>query len=113
MSVGIENLKKVVDLGIEIEKLTAHFIANGKNWPADLKDMFDHVPALVDDIRVLVAGGAQIPEEFKDLDATEAADLAAYVISKLTVDNAKAQIIIDKSFKLVIAAFELIVAIRA
>lgn len=100
-TLGIENLKKVVDLGIELEKLTAHMIKNGKDWAADMETLFAEVPALIADVQALVAGGAQVPAEFKDLDAAEGVELIGYVSAKLIVDDAKAQAIVVASLKLV------------
>lgn len=97
---GIENLKKVIDLGIELEALTVHFVKNGKDWAKDVGDMFAHVPSLVMEVQAVVAGGAQIPLEIKDLDGQEAIELLAYVSTKLAVDNVKAQAIIAASLQL-------------
>jgi len=97
--VGIENLKKAVDLGIELEKITSHIIKNGKDWMLDFKDLFEHVPVLVADVKAI--DFTQVPVEFKDIDAAEGLELVAYVTSKLVVDDAKAQAIITASLKLV------------
>lgn len=98
---GIDNLKKVIDLGIELEKVGVHVAQNGKDWAKDMKDLFDHVPSLFFQVQALVAGGSQIPLELKDLDSSEAAELFAYVSEKLTVDGEKAQRIVGASIKLV------------
>jgi len=103
MKYGIENLKKVVDLGIEIAAIGEHLIKNGKDYQKNMIDLFGHVPALFTEIQAVVAAGDAIPAEFKDIDAVEAAELVSYVASKLTVEGEKAQKIVEASIDLATA----------
>jgi len=96
---GIENLKKAVDLGIDLEKITSHIVKNKTDWMQDFKDLFEHVPIIVAEVKAMDI--TQVPLEFKDIDAAEGLELIGYVASKLVVDNAKAQAIINASLKLV------------
>jgi hypothetical protein len=91
---GIENLKKVMDLAYDVEQLVIHMVKNGKSWAADIKDIFEHMPSLIMEIKALVDDGKKIPEEFKDLDSEEGAQLVAYMMAKHSVDGTKAQALV-------------------
>lgn len=97
---GIENLKKLIDLGLEIEDLVSKLVKNGANWQNDIPELFAKVPVLIAHVQAIAAAGAQIPLEMKDLDGEEALALVAHVADKLTLDNAKAQAVVKASLKL-------------
>jgi len=98
---GIDNLKKLVDLGIGIQNLAVHMIKNGKNWAADAAELFADLPSLFMEVSALAPQISQIPLEIKDIDPEEGVELIAYVVAKETVSNEKASDIIAASLKLV------------
>jgi len=113
MEMGIDNLKKVVDLGIEVEKVITKAIENGGNLVADGMLAIGEIPTLAKDVQAVIAGWHSVPAEIKDLKEDEAQALVAYVVEKLAVDNTKAVAIINASLKMVFGGIDLIAAIKA
>jgi len=106
---GIENSKKVIDLGLALVDAGVKIAADGKVDTADLQ----HLPGIV---LPLVNSASAIPElgkEWGDLSVAESSELIAYVGTKLALPTEKAQKIAMASLKLGAAGVELIVAIRS
>jgi len=102
---GIDSLKKMVDLGCELEHIGVQVIKNGKNIIADITELVSEIPTLAVQVPAAIAAFPQVPAEFKDLDTQEAAELVAYTVAKLAVDNVKAVAVINASFKLVLGMY--------
>lgn len=107
--VGIENLKAVVDLGLAVVEAGVKISADGKVDAQDLGAVVAVIPA----IPPAIAAGGQIPAELSDLDSEEAAELAAHVMAKLAVDDAKARAVIEASLKVAVAVVGLVKAVKA
>lgn len=113
MSVGITNLKKLVDIGLAVGNFTANLVEGEKvSWAKVLAN----VPSLVFE----VIGSAsvfkevkQIKVEFEDLDDAEKLELVEYVKVKLDVDNAKAKSITIIALELVFKALEIVDVVKA
>jgi hypothetical protein len=114
---GIDNLKKVVDLGCEVEQVVMKVIQNGNNTVANISLLAGALPQLMIDVPAVINGWAQVIPEFKDLDNEESAELVTYVVTKLAVTDVKAQVIIEKAMKLALDMYvdgtELFKAIHA
>lgn len=102
-------LKELVDFVIVGTQVGFDVAKDGKLDLNDLSAIYKLVPYIgpfVGDIK-------NIPSAFKDMDANDAAELLAYVGTKLVVDNAKAQIIIDHSLKIAGKVYEIVVEAKA
>lgn len=112
-TLGIDNLKKVIDLTCELVNVGKKVVANGSNYLGDLTTVVGELPTLSLEVPAMIAAWPQVPAEVKDLDPTEAADLIAYTMAKLTIDNPKAIAIIEASFQLLLAGYKLEKAITS
>jgi hypothetical protein len=95
----------VIDLGISVGK--------GGLGKDDLMTVFSAMPMLIGSIGQAVDGAHLLPAEVQDLSAEEAAELAAFVVAKISVEDEKAKLIVEKSLKLAVSGFELAKAIAA
>lgn len=107
---GIEELKQVVGAVVDVVDLG---VAVGKDGigKEDVVTLFAAMPKLISSIGAGIEGAGKIPAELQDLSVEEAAELAAFVIAKLAVDDAKAKLIVEKSLKVAVAGFDLAKAI--
>lgn len=99
--IGIENLKKVIDLALQLEDMISPLVKKDKDMSRDLPAALMKLPMLFSSIQQVAAAGKAIPAEIKDLDAQEAKELISYVEKKLTLDNAKAQAVVKACLKLI------------
>ena len=104
---GIKETKEVIDAVLGVVKLGQEVLADGKINSQDLSIVLAHAPSLAQSIHAAVDGIDKVLPELKDLDGSEAAELATHVMAKLSIDNAKAMLIAEKSLKTAIAVLEL------
>ena len=101
---GIENLKKSVKDVIEIGMTVAKATADGKiNFSEGVQIAWE-----TKDLYGIVNKWGEIKEEFNDLSEEEMEELKEYVETELEIDNDKVEVVIEKSFALLIAITDLI-----
>lgn len=108
-NVGVKEIRDVLDLIVDGVKVGVEIGKDGKFTADDVTTLFRLIPALgpaFDNIK-------GIPAELKDMDPSEAAELVAHVATRLSLENAKAQAIVEKSLKIAVAIYDLIVTIKA
>jgi hypothetical protein len=76
---------------------------------ADLGLLMQLVPVIGPAVESI---GEVIPEA-KDLSEAEAAELTAYIVAKLVIEDAKARLILEKALGLAVAGFGLYKAVKA
>lgn len=108
-TLGIQGTKSVVHLAIMLVMTVEKAKADGKIDVSDIGLLFNLIPA----IGPGVEGAKAFPKEMSDLSADEVAELSAFVMSELTIDDAKAKLVIEKALKLVGSSVELIAAIKS
>lgn len=108
-TVGIEHLKLIVDLGLAGVEAGVGIAKEGK---IDAQVLADLVPVLMAAPPAIAAIG-EVPAEISDLDESEAADLVAYVMGKLSIDDVKAKAVISASLKCAVAIVALVQAIKS
>lgn len=106
---GIENIKKEVNLCVTLVKIIQQARADGKVDAADLALLMQLVPVIGPAAESL----EKVVPEFKDMDAADGAALTAYVMTSLAVEDTKAAKIVEKSLKLALCLYELEKAITA
>jgi hypothetical protein len=96
---GIENLKRVVLLGIELTKETERTLGNGKfnifksfNFVDEIKDFVEILPLF-----------PTVKEEFKDLDESERTEIILFVRTKLSLENEWAEKLTESGLNLIVA----------
>lgn len=104
---GTKELVDVVDLTLDVAKLGLAVAKDKKVDMADLGLLLSSLPMLIGEGVVAVQGAEQIPAELKDLSPEELSELVAHVMIKLSLDDAKATLVIEKSLKAAAAAYEL------
>lgn len=110
---GIENLKEIVDAGLEIQGLVSDIAKDGKVDLGDLPAIIGRIPSLAAKLPPAIKDANLAIPEAKDLSPEEAGLLASHVISKLAVDSEKAQKIVAESLGVMIAIIKLIRAVKA
>lgn len=106
---GIQNTKAVLHLALMIVSTVDKAKADGKIDAADMGLLFQLIPAVAPG----VAGAGQFPREMADLSVEEVTELSAFVIAELSIDDAKAKLVIEKGLKLVGSALDLLGAIKS
>lgn len=106
---GIKELKELLDLPLSVVSVINQAKADGKIDIMDLGLLLQLVPKL----GPALADDDKIPSELADLDAEEAAELVALIVADLSVSDEKAKQVIDASFKMLVAAFNLVKAVKA
>jgi hypothetical protein len=86
MSVGIEGVKAVIKLAVDLEVAVSKSTADGK---FDVLDIGNFVQPVLD-VPGLIANAGDLVTELKDLSAEESAEVLAYAAS-LQLDGVKAQ----------------------
>ena len=108
MKLGIENLKKIADIGLVLGNFTSSLIEGEKaSWLKVVANLPNLVLGIMGSVSVF-KDLDQIKLEFNDLDDTEKDELVAYIEAKLEVDNAKAKQITVIAFELVFKALEIV-----
>jgi hypothetical protein len=105
---NVQNLKEVLDLALAGVKLVSDAQKDGHIGVEDLGLILNLIP---------VVGPAfdkigEVPAEIGDLSSEEAAELAGYVMAKLTLSDEKARKVIDASFKLLSAGLAMMAAFK-
>jgi hypothetical protein len=108
MSVGIQNLKEVVDLVLVGHKIAVQAQADGKIDFADAALLMQLIPV----VSPALAGIDQVVPEALDLDAAEGVELVAHVAANLAVENEKAKAIIVEALKFAVQGVQLAKAIK-
>lgn len=108
---NIKELKELVDFALDLTQMGLDVAKDKKVDMADLGLVLSSLPKLI-------AGGIagfesidQLPAELKDLSAEEAAELTAHVMAKLSIEDEKAKLILEKSLKTLVCVYELVKAI--
>lgn len=104
-----KNLTEVVDLVLGVVDVVGKAEADGKIGFEDAVLLVQLIPL----ISPAIADIGELPSELADLHADEAAALVAHVMAKLSIEDAKARAVIEKSFGVLIAGFELVQAIKS
>jgi hypothetical protein len=107
MALGIEKLKVAAKL----------LISFGQKIESTSKDGFQIVELFsflgeLSQIPAIFADKDEIVAEFKDLDATERAELVAYIETELTLENKKVEAIIEKSLGVLISILQLVDSLK-
>jgi len=105
----IKNTKEMADLllaGVDV------VVKSKEDGVIDVSDL-QHLFILIPYVQPAVEDAALIPGELMDLDTGEGAELLSKVMAKLSVDSARARLIIEKAAKVVISGLELFAAVRA
>lgn len=103
-----EHLTKLVDLALTGVDVAKKALADGHVGLEDLGLLIALVPA----VGPAIDGIGEVPAELKDLSADEAQALAAHVMAKLVVEDAKARAIVEASLGMVAASLKLAAAIK-
>lgn len=106
---GIQEIKEVIKVVADGAKLG---IQIGHDKAVDMRD----IPAvfkLVQDLPAAIGGISQVPAEISDMDEAESADLIAFTMSELSLEEGKAKIVVEKSLKVLVAVEQLIMALKA
>lgn len=100
---GVDSLKKEIDLGVTLVSIVSQAKKDGKVDAADMALLLQLVPVM----GPAAEGLSEVMPELKDLSTSEAAELVAYVMAKLSLGDAKATKIVEKALKFAVAAYEL------
>lgn len=103
-----KELTEIVDLGLGIISVGEAAMKDGKVDVSDLALLFQLVPL----VAPAIDGMGEIPAEVADLSEQEAADLAAHVMLKLSIGDAHAREVVEKSLKAAAAVYALVKAIK-
>lgn len=106
--VGIEELKSIVSLMIKIANLTGEALSDKKISLDDAALIFKLIPA----IGPAIEGAKDALPELEDLQSEEIAELAAHVMTEISVGDEKAKSILSACLKIAIAAVSLKDAIK-
>lgn len=104
---GIKETTELVDLVVDLAKVIVEATKDGKITVEDATLLFRLIPALGPAFQDV----AKMPAEIKDMDVAEATELVAHVAARLSLDNEKAQAIVEKSLKLAVMIYDLVVTI--
>lgn len=108
--VGTKNISELVLFAFSLVN-TGWAIGKDKKLDAsDLATVFGSAPALVTEGVAAFTGLSELPKEFKDLSAEEAASLVAEVMLKCSVDDVKAKAIIEASLEILPGIVKLVKA---
>jgi len=107
MALGIENLKKAAKL----------LISFGQKIESTSKDGFQAIELFsflgeVSQVPDIISHKDDIVAEFKDLDATERAELVSYIETELVLENKKTEEIIEAGLALLISVLTLVEKIK-
>ncbi len=106
---GTTQTKELIHLILTVVSVVKDASADGKIDTSDMALIFKLIPAVGPGI----GGIGQIPGEIGHLDPAEAADLVAFIVSELSIDDGKAKDVINASLKTLVAVVELIAAVKA
>lgn len=104
----MKELKELINLvlvGIDAGKSV---MADGKIGVDDLSALLMLAPAL----QPALEGIGDIPQELKDMKEEDVAELAAYVMGRLAVDNDKAKEVVAAAIKVILAVYAIIKAVQ-
>ena len=107
-SKGTKELKEVLDLALTAVDVGVKVAKDGHVSVLDFSAFLELLPV----VGPAIDGVGEVKSEVADLDEAEALELAAHVMARLAVDDAKARLIVDKSLKAVFAAVALAQAIK-
>lgn len=94
---GIENLKKIIALPIEIGNISGKIIENqDKSWKRFLA-IFDLLDEAVDLLKV---DWSKIKDEYMDLSDLEKADIHDYLVNRFDIANDSVESIVENSFSI-------------
>lgn len=106
---GTQEFKDLIDLSLAVVEL-------GFEVAKDKKVDFNDIAAIMKVLPFIEPAFSNIgdvPGELSDLSAEEASELVIHVMARLSVDDAKAKAIVDKSLGVLLAGYKLVQAIRA
>ena len=106
---GTKELKELLDLVLTGVEIAVDASKDGHVGVEDLGLLLKLAPV----VQPAIDGIGEIPAELADLSAEEAADVVAYVMGKLAIDDAKARLVIEKALEVLISTYELIKAVKA
>ena len=105
---GIENLKKVAKVGIDIGEQLHESAKNGLNW-RDSFDFIDEGIALV----ATIGSFDEAEKEFADLDDTERQELYDYISDEFDIDKDKVERVVEDALNVGFSILRLIASIKA
>ncbi len=100
--VGIKNLKVIIGFNLSVGEELAKALEDGQFSFSEVLGFTDElmeIPKVVEAVK-------KAPEEFKDLDEKEAAELKEYFCIEFDIANDKVEAAIEASFKFAIAIAE-------
>lgn len=100
-------IKEVIKLASDGLKLGLQI---GKDKAVGVQDL-PMVLQIVQDLPAAISGIDQVPAELSDLDPMEAADLVAFTMNELALDEGKAKAVVQASLSLLVAAAGLVKAL--
>lgn len=108
-TLGTTELKELLTLVLDGVAVGVDAAKDGKIDFADVPLVFRLIP----DLGPAFSNVGQVPAELADLTQEEAADVVAFVMSKLALDDAKARAVIVAALKTLASGYELVQALRA
>jgi hypothetical protein len=104
----LKQLTEVVDFGLGLVKLGLDIAKDKKVDLSDLGLVMASIPGLIGTGDSAFRDMEHIPAELKDMSAEEAAALVSHVMVKLSLEEAKAAAITEKSLKAAVAVYALV-----
>lgn len=105
---GIDQLKRLLDLAFTSVNLVDAIKKNGSNVYADIGLVLAAIPGMVPAFQNM----NQTVPELKDLSEDEAKELVAYIMAKLTLQDAHAMKVLAASLNVAVASVGLYQAIK-
>lgn len=106
---GIENLKKLIDLGLRIPKEIADVTEDGK---VTIGEVFGFLPVATEIIAVSKSW-KDVVAEFKDLDDQEKQSLYQYFADKFDLPNDKVELFVEHALLQAITLIKLVEEFKA
>lgn len=105
---GTKELKELLDLILTGVEIGVKVSADGKVTLEDVGTFLLLLPKL----EPAISGIKELPGELSDLSADEAGELVAHIMTSLVVDDVKAKAVVEQSFKVLLAVYALVKAIK-
>ena len=105
----VEELKDMLALVIELVDATQTIANEGGISMTDIGSLWN----IVERVGPAFRGMNKIPAEITDLDAEECAELIAFIMEEISIEDVKAKLVVDKSLKALKAAYEVYLEVKA
>lgn len=105
---GVKELKEALSFVMAAVDAGCKISGDGK---VDMSDL-QYLLALIPKIEPAFSGLSEVPSELSDLSTEEAAELVAFIMAGLVIDDAKAKDVVEKGLKVLVAGYELVKAVK-